>query len=635
MAVKCRPVAAKGALAALGWLVGLASFLVLGKVSLLILTAVFAVTLLLLRRSDKLRAAVIVGIFAIVGGLYAMYYQTNIYSRLTAFDGKTAQVSGVVTDLSYSEYGTNVTVRGRLEGTRGRFTFLLPDYAGDRHDLAPGDGVSVTARMKKPTSTATFDGENYSRSLGIYLTGGQVESWQVTEKRRSPATFYIKSLRSDLSGKLAAACSHNSGGFLRAMLCADRSALPAAEKAAVYRSGLGHIFAVSGLHVVILAMFVSLLLRPLPLVRARAALQIAFIWSFALFAGFSPSVTRACIMTSVSLTAPLFRRRSHTATSLGLAAMLLTFNCPYTLTSVSFLLSFAAAFAVGVISPAVCRDNVKDPKLRTVISYICINVTTLPLCAIFFSEISTIGIIANIILLPMCSIALVISFIYIIAGCKLHFVIRAADVIVQIVIKMCRVFSAKSVCYIGTSKQKLLVIAGVFMFSILIFAALSKRRKRFFTLLTSALYLTFCITSAALSKVGGKDKIVIIPTDKGYAAVLISGNCGMVFDMSTRGRTAYSVNSVLTEHHVSDIYIYLHDEPIFNEISYEKRLYDNAQYVAGDGEFDVNIFSFDVQDSSVTMQFSGQEICLSDEQITIGGENFEPSGFGKISQFMA
>lgn len=193
MAVKRRPVAAKGALAALGWLVGLASFLVLGKVSLLILTAVFAVTLTLLRRSDKLRAAVMIGIFAIVGGLYALHYQTNIYSKLTAFDGKTAHVSGVVTDLSYSEYGTNVTVRGRLEGTHGRFTFLLPDYAGDRHDLAPGDGVSVTARMKKPTSTATFDGENYSRSLGIYLTGGQVESWRVTEKRRSPATFYTKS----------------------------------------------------------------------------------------------------------------------------------------------------------------------------------------------------------------------------------------------------------------------------------------------------------------------------------------------------------------------------------------------------------------------------------------------------------
>ena len=489
--------------------------------------------------------------------------------------------------------------------------------------------------MKKPTSTATFDGENYSRSLGIYLTGGQVESWRITEKRRSPATFYTKSLRSDLSGKLAAACSPSAGGFLRAMLCADRSALPAAEKAAVYRSGLGHIFAVSGLHVVILAMFVSLLLRPLPLVRARAALQIAFIWSFALFAGFSPSVTRACIMTSVSLAAPLFRRRSHTVTSLGLAAMLLTLNCPYALTSVSFLLSFAAAFAVGVISPTVCRDNIKDPKLRTVISYICINVTTLPLCAIFFSEISTIGIIANIILLPMCSIAIVISFIYIITGCKLHFVIRAADVIVQIVIKMCRVFSAKSVCYIGTSKHKLLVIAGVFMLSILIFAAISKRRKRFFTLLTSALYLTFCITSAALSKVGDKDKIVIIPTDKGYAAVLISGNCGMVFDMGTRGRAAYSVNSVLTEHHVSDIYIYLHDEPIFNKISYEKRLYDNAQYVAGEGEFDVNIFSFDVLNSSVTMQFSGREIFLSDEQITIGSGRFDPSGFSKISQFMA
>ena len=103
MAVKCRPVAAKGALAALGWLVGLASFLVLGKVSLLILTAVFAVTLMLLRRSDKLRAAVMIGIFAIVGGLYALHYQTNIYSKLTAFDGKTAQVSGVVTDpVSYT-----------------------------------------------------------------------------------------------------------------------------------------------------------------------------------------------------------------------------------------------------------------------------------------------------------------------------------------------------------------------------------------------------------------------------------------------------------------------------------------------------------------------------------------------------
>ena len=147
MGRKCRPVAAKGVLAALGWLVGLAGFLAVGKVSLLILTAVFAVTLTLFRRSDKLRSAVMIGVFAIVGGLYAMYYQTNIYSRLTAFDGKTAQVSGVVTDLSYSEYGTNVTVRGRLEGTRGRFTFLLPDYAGDRHDLAPAGGNAADFQL--------------------------------------------------------------------------------------------------------------------------------------------------------------------------------------------------------------------------------------------------------------------------------------------------------------------------------------------------------------------------------------------------------------------------------------------------------------------------------------------------------
>lgn len=97
------------------------------------------------------------------------------------------------------------------------------------------------------------------------------------------------------------------GGFAAAMLCGDKTELSKQTKLTVYRSGIGHIFSVSGTHVVIISAMIGWLVSKLSSdKRVTFAVQTVAVWTFAVFAGLSVSVVRAAVMLTLVSAAPLF-----------------------------------------------------------------------------------------------------------------------------------------------------------------------------------------------------------------------------------------------------------------------------------------------------------------------------------------
>ncbi len=119
--------------------------------------------------------------------------------------------------------------------------------------------------------------------------------------------------------------------------------------------GIGHVLAVSGLHVTVVSVllyfiFASVGLKP----KTFAPILIFFLILFAMLTGARPSSMRAVIMNSIIISSiAYFKLNAKHATYIGLALsslIILTFS-PLVLFSASFLLSFGAVLSLVLITP--------------------------------------------------------------------------------------------------------------------------------------------------------------------------------------------------------------------------------------------------------------------------------------------
>jgi competence protein ComEC len=550
-----------------------------------------------------------------------------------------------VTDYEYCGAGSvRLTIKGKINGDkRTSITLYTTDKNYDYYD-----NVSAKCKVAIPDNTVRFDSEDYSRSQGIYLVGTGTAECEKTGGCKNLLMRAVKKFRQYTINRISLYCGEQSGAFLTAILCAEKSKVSRANITAIYRSGLGHLFAVSGTHVVIISSLVQFFLsRLIASVKKRSIVSLAIIWCFALFAGMSTSVVRTCVIMSISLTAVFFRRHGDSANSLGMAAVILTLSCPFVITSASFILSFTAAFAIGVIAPAVCFARTDSSFGKTFISYICINICSISACAYFFSEISTVSIISNLLMIPLCTVSLSLSFIYMITGSTLTVFIKAADFLAKLILRMCVILTKYDFSYFGTRSEIMLIISGFICILVLVCFALKKKKLNLDLYKITAVYLAFCIEGIYLSNVQIKDKIFILPYKSNYTAVLISDGKAAIFDMGSCGKLGYPTENLLEKYHVSDSYVFMSDKPVYTRISYQNRLSLPTNYyslsISTDDimQIDGTLILDNIQVQSLSGDYDGYKITigentvtLSDEHIIVNGKDYDSDSFTWSSKFI-
>jgi len=124
-------------------------------------------------------------------------------------------------------------------------------------------------------------------------------------------------------------------------------------------AGVGHVLAVSGLHVSIVSLLLYALFRGAGLrPRAFTPLLIGLLVVFTLLTGCRPSSVRATVMNAVVLTVlAYFRLTVRQATGIGLAlsSLVILLINPLILPAPSFLLSFGAVLSLVLIAPPLDR----------------------------------------------------------------------------------------------------------------------------------------------------------------------------------------------------------------------------------------------------------------------------------------
>ncbi len=148
----------------------------------------------------------------------------------------------------------------------------------------------------------------------------------------------------------------DSTGIVTALVLGYREDVPAAVSEAFMRTGTAHIFAISGLHVAILALVILAVLRTAGLPRPLWAVGlIPLLTLYTLSTGAASSAVRALLMASAYWAAPLVRRRPDAPSALAMAALAILAVRPDQLVDAGFLFSFAAVAGLIVLGPVILR----------------------------------------------------------------------------------------------------------------------------------------------------------------------------------------------------------------------------------------------------------------------------------------
>jgi competence protein ComEC len=215
-------------------------------------------------------------------------------------------------------------------------------------------------------------------------------------------------------------------GFYRSLLLGERYALSVDLRESLYNAGIGHLLAISGLHIGLVAGFAFLLChfvcRHIPTIAGRwgaqpvaalAAFPVAL--GYGLLSGMALPALRATLMLAVFTLALVIQREKDLLNSLLLAACLILTFYPEALFTASFQLSFVGVAALILISPVVPVPRRLQPqddrgeKLhrlgRRFYQFICgcliISLYTAPVVLYHFHRFTTLGIPANLIAVPV------------------------------------------------------------------------------------------------------------------------------------------------------------------------------------------------------------------------------------------
>ncbi len=353
-------------------------------------------------------------LYVLIGLLTALswffVYDLVYLKDARSVDGKTRSVTMTATDYGEdTDYGTAVDVTAQVAGKRYQVRAYLHTFAA----ISPGDSVrgSFLFRYTAPggTSESTYNG-----GKGTFLLAYAENEVTVSPAEEQSFRYFASHLRRNILNMIETIFAEDAAPFAKALLLGVTTDFDYATDTHLSLSGIRHVAAVSGLHVSILFSLIYFVAAKRGTLSVLLGLPCLLL--FAAVAGFSPSVSRACIMQGLMLLALALKKEYDPPTALSFAALVILAVNPLAITSVSFQLSVGSVTGILLFTPQL-RGWLLDAKRLgrfphksfkgSVMRKIAISVSvtlgamviTSPLAAFYFGTLSLIGVVTNLLCL--------------------------------------------------------------------------------------------------------------------------------------------------------------------------------------------------------------------------------------------
>ena len=357
--------------------------------------------------------AILAPLFAAAGvGISLLHAATpDPLAELAALEpGEVVIVGTVASPPVASSWGYRADIRvehlwyGGREVLRGGGVEV---FAADL-SVGVGDRVRVDGEISRPeTGEDGFDYAKYLSTKGVSAVVEATSVWPVDED-----VGWIGRVHRRTDAALGYGLHPQEAAVVRGMVLGDRSLIPEELEEAFQRSGITHVLAISGQHVAVLATVIYFALRTFAVPAAsRALVTLALIWLYILVAGAPPSAIRAGVVATLVLAAGLIGRQVsplHFMTTM--LAAVLAYN-PLLVYNAGFQLSVAAVFGIlllrkplkSLVERTLLKPFGKPPEsVSNLLSVsLAAQTATTPIVAASFDQVSVIGVLTNLVAVPL------------------------------------------------------------------------------------------------------------------------------------------------------------------------------------------------------------------------------------------
>jgi competence protein ComEC len=315
--------------------------------------------------------------------------------------------------LKWDAWLDEVACDGAAVAWTGRVTL----YGGPA-DLARNDDIAIVGTLAPPQrlwNPATGDPRASEALRGVVRTGGALDVRVL--RPGTGIVAFVDRARARVRRRIESTFDPDVAPMARALVLGESDLAPADDRA-FRASGLSHLLAVSGMHLVlVLAVAVRVLegvFRRIEGLAARfdvgrfaAWIGIPTAWLYAEFAGAGGSTLRAAWMATAALAARALGRRTDATRAFGLSMAAMAASQPLVAFDLSFALSAGATAGLLVFARplAVVFEGRVPQRLaavaRAVATTVAATVPCVPILARFAPTVPLGGVFANLVAVPL------------------------------------------------------------------------------------------------------------------------------------------------------------------------------------------------------------------------------------------
>lgn len=225
-----------------------------------------------------------------------------------------------------------------------------------------------------------------------------------------------ENLKDKVQKNLHEGLSNENAELTYSALFGDKTNLSSAIYSSFRSSGVAHLLAVSGLHVGVIVGVLDWILKKCRVKNWPKLLIIsAMLIAYAYLCGFAVSIVRASIMSICLLLGPLILSEYDGISSLSLAGIIVFLLNPFCIFDISFLMSFSCIFGICFMMKPIQNILRKWKFPEWLSSSLAMSLSTsvslMIIFAYFFNKLNLITLLANIILIPLFSVAFSVIFV--------------------------------------------------------------------------------------------------------------------------------------------------------------------------------------------------------------------------------
>ena len=302
-------------------------------------------------------------------------------------------------------------------------TWYAPSKPGSAMPtVQAGERWRITVRLRRPRGLANphgFEFESWALQRGIRATG-YVRPAPAPERLAEHEAGWPQTLhraRGLLRDRLLETLGESTqAGVIVALVLGDQASITREDWRVFWRTGVGHLMSISGLHVTMFATLAGAIVLRLwswvpALVRAVPARSVAAVagllaaLAYTLIAGYGVPAQRTLVMLAVAAASLAFASNARPSLVLSIAAIAVLLLDPWAVLAPGFWLSFGA---IGALL-AVTAGRVGQPGwlAGAIAAQAAVTIALWPALALLFGEAAVVSPLANAVAIPVVSLAVV------------------------------------------------------------------------------------------------------------------------------------------------------------------------------------------------------------------------------------